>query len=383
MHPEKNLVERNGWWSFRMVIGDREKWVALGTQDKSAALEAAALLRSTAQNERMRARLGLPPVAGDSLLEKLGLLRQRTSMATIGEIIAAYEADVPGREIKTRSAGSAVSSLRLILRTVLGEKVDVDGLKASVLTPELFHDYEAAKIAAGKLEGPDRLQSALTTSASTITQARAVFCADALACAHMRQLKLPDLTRVMTFKKKGTTRKIRIEVDDTTLERLRCASDELWFTAPARWLAFALCCGIGLRRGEAFRARWDWARQIRGNWVMYLVTSADGAPKGNEHKKEISNSLWADMCAVRKDGDFIVPGATPDEREGVFDANVQWLRSLGFDMDKPNHELRAIYLQALDRKHGRAAAQLGAGHGDARTTEIYTGRGTAPAVRPF
>ena len=384
----KNIVWRNGWASYRLTTDGKQRWIALGTQDKDVAEAAADSIRRTVQAERIRSRLeaaGIRTnVAGnEQLATRIGLLRTRTDVATFDEIETAYLADVAGRTIKPRSAGSAVSSLRLVVATVKGAGVDVGGLRATVLTAELLHDYEAAKIATAKEEGPAALERALTTAASTITQARAVFCDEALQGAHMRQLKLPDLAAFKKFSAKGSTRKVRVEIDDATLERLRVASDDLWFQSPARWLAFALCCGVGLRRGEAKRARWDWVRQIRGTWVIYLVTSADGAPKGNEHKKEIKPSLWQDICEVRGTGDYIIPGTTEDDRDAVLGENVQWLRAFGFEMDKPNHELRAIYLQALDRVHGRAAAQLGGGHSDKRTTEVYTGRGTAPAVRPF
>lgn len=385
----ENVEWRNGWASFRVNIDGKDKWVAMGLQEADADLvaEVANKWRQVVRIERLRRRCaaaGMPaPAPTDAaLLAKLGLLQQREDLASLPEIIAAYRADSDGRAIKARSVENAISSLLLIIRTARGDAATMGS--SSILSEQLFTDYEAAKIRAAKPEGPAAVQAALTTAASTINQAKSVFCAEALRGATMRQLRLPDLEAFRAFRPQGTTRKIRVEVDDETLARLRTASDELWFTDPARWLAFALCCGIGLRRGEAKRARWDWVRQVGGKWVMYLVTTDQGAPKGNEHKKEIELSLWQDMCAVRAaSSDHVLPGATDEERDRVLEANVQWLRSLGIDADKPNHELRAIYLQALDRAHGREAAQLGAGHGDVRTTEIYTGRGTAPAVRPL
>lgn len=389
-----NLRLRGEWWTFRTKIDGREIWISLGTKDEEIAVEAAADLQRTIQAERLRVRLqsaGLPStVVGDQatveryagLFEKLGTLRKSSELATIGEIVTAFASDAIGRAIADKSAKAYVSYLRRIVRTVhKTDDLGADNLRASVLTWQLLHDYQADAIAAAKPKGALELERALTTTFSAIKQARSVFSEAALQGAEMRKLKLPDLAEFMRFEPQGSTRKIRVEIDDATITRLRAASDDLWFNAPARWLAFACCGGLGLRRGEALRARWDWARQVGGRWVLYLVTTADGSPKGNEHKKEIEPSLWQDMTAVRQTGEFIIPGATEEERARILDENVQWLRSFGLDVDKPNHELRAIYLQALDRTHGRQAAQLGAGHSSARTTEIYTGRGTAPAVR--
>lgn len=391
-----NLVCRNGWWSFRVQVDGKVNWVSLGTQDETIAREAAESLRRNIQAERLRVRLegaGIKTtVTGEAgvierhkqLFDRLGTMRRSEDFATIAEIDAAFRADAVGRAIKEKSVSAYLSYLRRIVRIVHDVDESKCGtLRASVLTWQLLHDFQARELAAAKPLGELAIEKALTTSFSAINQARAVFSDDARRGAEMRKLRLPDLTEFLEFKPQGSTRKVRVEIDDATLRRLRHESDDLWFSAPARWLAFALCGGIGLRRGEAARARWDWVRQVGGKFVVYLVTTAEGGVKGNEHKKEIDPSLWADMCAVRQAGDYIIPGETEDARQAVLDANVRWLRAFGLAVDKPNHELRAIYLQALDRAHGRTAAQLGAGHGDARTTEIYTGRGTAPAVRPM
>lgn len=393
-HRDTNLKVRNGWYSFRTWIDGKEIQFALGTQDAVLAQETADTLRKNIEAERIRARLqggnfassiGADPVVRDrfkELFDRLGLMKVHSELATIDEIDSAFRDDAGGRAIGDKSVNAYLSYLRRIVRIVF--QVDDAGagkLRASVLTWQILHDYQAKMIAEAKPAGALAVDKATTSSFSAINQAQAVFSEAALKGPKMRALRLPDLKEFRTFKPDGSTRKVRIEIDDATRERLRQASDDLWFTAPARWLAFALCGGIGLRRGEAVRARWDWAKVVGGKVILYLVTTADGAPKGNEHKKEIELSLWQDMQAVRQGGDYIIPGDTAAARDRVLDENVQWLRAFGFDMDKPNHELRALYLQALDRKHGREAAQLGAGHSSARTTEIYTGRGTAPAVR--
>ena len=393
-----NVVWRNGWPSYRFTLEHEEIWIALGVQDQEAARSAAAALKKAVQLERLRARMEIggmkTDIGGDvsvlnrypQLKARLAGLRLRTDLPTVAEVEAAFRADATGRELSERVMDAYWTYLRKIIRTVhTCDNERANAFKVSVCTPELLHDYQAAMIALAKPSGPAAIEAARTTSFSAINQVQSIFSTVALQGARMRALKLPVeiTTPFAKFRAEGTTKKIRVEVDDVTIARLREASDDLWFTAPARWLAFALAGGIGLRRGEAVMARWSWVRQIRGNFTMFLVASDESTPKGNEHKKEIDPGLWADMCAIRQPGDYILPGNTREERDAALEANTPWLRELGLDVNKPNHELRAIYLQVLDRKHGRSAAQRAGGHGSASTTEIYTGRGTAPSARSF
>jgi integrase len=388
MSKSKNLIWRNGWASFVTTVAGKQHWIALGTQDKETAETAAAELRRKIQAERLRARLEAGNIrtaipSDPDLAKKLGLMRQRTDLATIGELEVAWTLDAGGRNLKERSWKNYWSSLHLILRTVCGEEKDTTALRTSIITEELAHDYEAAVIRAHKERGPADRRSALVTAASTWNQARSIFAAPALKGAHVRALKLPDFAGFRSFTPQAGTTRVRTPVDDTTLERLARGADDLWFSAPARWLALALCGNLGLRRGSAKLARWDWVRRIQGQWRLYLLTTDETAPKGNEHFVTIDDSLWADMCEVRQGGDYIVPGNTIEERDLVFDANVTWLRGLGLDVDKPTHELRAIYAQAMKRQHGAQAAQDAMGHTDGRTTQGYTGRGSEKSVRPL
>ncbi|MDR1440707.1 MAG: hypothetical protein LBJ10_12155 [Clostridiales bacterium] len=319
----------------------------------------------------------------DAMLKRLGVVSRRKGLATVGEIITAFELDAAGRSVDAGSVYKAQSSLRNVIKTAMGvaDREAANGLSSSVLTAKLLQDYQAAKVRAAKDEGPEALQRALTTAASTVNQARMVVSERAAREARMRELRLPDLKEFRKWKPDGTTRKLRRPVDDATIERLRSASDDMWFKEPARWLALALCGNLGLRRGSAVMARWSWVRKVGGKWMLYILATDEAAPKGNEYAVRIVDSLWKDMCAVRQDGDYIVPGRTPRERDAVFERNVSWLRDLGLDVDKPNHELRAIFAQAMRRALGRDAASDALGHGDRKLLDVYTGRGSGESVR--
>lgn len=371
---------------------------SLGRIDLETARKVRDALEQTLEGAEICAKMGLPIPENElatkfgvqGMLDRLGLVRKKQPLATIGEVIAAFEADCPGRNIATGTGSSAYkagSALKMILREVkkLETSEDAEKLPASVLTPELLQDFQSLRTAAAVANGPAAVQTARVTAASTINQARMVVAAPAMQEANMRALRLPDLEAFRAWKPAATTRKLRVPVDDVTLERLRARMDDLWLAADGgdeaargRWLAAALAGNLGLRRGECVAARWDWVRVIAGRPRVYIVTDGDFAPKGNERSVEIEATVWADMQALRIDGSvYMVPGATAEARDEVLTANAAWLREISpaLHVDKPNHELRAVFLQAMDRAHGRAAAQEAAGHDKARTTEIYTGRG--------
>jgi hypothetical protein len=104
---------------------------------------------------------------------------------------------------------------------------------------------------------------------------------------------------------------------------------------------------------------------VGGERRIFVLDTDEAAPKGNEYSVRIEESVWADMCELRGDsaGDYIVPGANRKERDAVFEKNVSWLRGLGLNVNKPNHELRAIFAQAMGRAHGKQAASDALGHG--------------------
>lgn len=412
MDPDTNLVERRGWWSFRMVIGGREKWVALGTQDREAAREAAALLRSTAQTERMRARLGLPPIAGHSILDKLGLLRQRSELATIGDVIGeggAFDEANRGRALERRSADNAKSSLRNIVRTVHGAAYDVDGAKTSILTEQLLIDYEAERRRIRKeLEIPAKLEklrkagtpvqsereffdkemsSCQTTIKSTIAQARSIFADELMQRAPYRRLKFPDCLAGFRAKRiEGTTVKSYRRPPAEVLQRIRDDAPALKLEDAGAWLALQLEANGGLRRGSAADALWDWF-VVTGEEAVQLQCSR---AKGNQTDNAFPWDRFQEMLALRtlrqaKENlatppAFVLPGATREERDACCDRLLAWLRARGMTQRLPNHELRKWAIDSRRAEFGLDDAQNFAGHSDQKLTAKGYSRGRSERV---
>jgi integrase len=398
---DRNLYQRGDAIYFRITLvtsaGPVEVNQSLGRIGWETARKVRDALVQTLEGATLCQKMGLPfesneiasQFGADAMLKRLGIVARRQMIATIGEIITAFDLDAAGRDMQTDSVYKACSSLRNLLKTTLGLKTreEADALSSSILTAKLLQDYQAAKIKTAKDArdgGPDALGRALTTAASTVNQARSVVSERALREKRMRELRLPDLAEFRAWKPDGSTRKLRKPVDDDTIARLRDAIDDMWFHHPKRWLALALCGNLGLRRGSAVMARWTWVLRIAGKHRIYLLKTDEAAPKGNEYSVEIVDSLWTDMNAVRDTGsDYIIPGKTREERDAVLQENVQWLRDLGLDVGKPNHELRAIFAQAMRREYGRDAASEALGHGDKNLVDVYTGRGASKGVRVF
>ena len=384
-----------GRWHFRLRLqtptGAQNLTRSLGHADLPTARRIRDTLLTSIDTARLTHTLGLEPgnihpLAAahgiEKILDRIGLLRRRQAIATIAQLIAAYEADSAGRDIKPRSIYQAISCLRTILRTVHGPAVDLAALPIHTLTPQLLEDYKAAKIAATRDLGPSRAASARRTIASTARQAQSILAASARAQSHMRDLHLPDLSAYSAWKSGYTTRKLRQELDDTTLARLAALMDDLWFTDAPAWMAMSLAGNLGLRRGEATLARWSWVRMIAGAPIMYICRTEEASPKGNERKLSIDASTWADMCAHRTTSDYILPGETRETRDLIYDRTKLLLRAHGVEAGKPNHELRALQLQQAARlAGGMDNAQRISGHSDRSTLEIYTGKGTGHTTR--
>jgi integrase len=372
--------------------GPRNIALSLGRVDRAFARRARDAILRSIDAARLAAHLSLenPPLDPTAqalgltdLLERLRLLRRRQAPATLGQLITAYEADAPGRALKARSAYQAIASLRIILRALHPgmTNTEIDALPASTLTAELLEDYKNAKLRASRDLGPSAQASTQATIASTARQAQSLLAREALAQAHLRELTLPDLTPFTKWKSGFSTRRLRQELDDNTLSRLAATVEDLWFNDPPAWLAICLAGNLGLRRGEATRARWSWIRLIAGVPTIYIVRTDDSAPKGNERRLTIDPTVYADMCAHRATSDYILPGATLTDRDAIYDRTKTILRAHGLPAGKPNHELRALQLQRAQRQGGMDNAQRVAGHSDRSTTEIYTGRGTGQTVR--
>jgi hypothetical protein len=123
---------------------------SLGRVDWATARRARDALVQTLEGAALCEKLGLAfesaPLAAqfgaDAMLRRLGIVSRRKGLATVGEVISAFELDAAGRNVDGGSVYKAQASLRNVIRTALGvERAEVDGLPASVLSAGLLQDY--------------------------------------------------------------------------------------------------------------------------------------------------------------------------------------------------------------------------------------------------
>jgi len=133
---------------------------------------------------KARAKLIIEPIL-NSQWETAEKLKSRSGYATIGEVIARYQAGASDRANTVRNNSNA---LRLIVRTVHGG--DPDRQTSSVLTGELIRQFERIKMADAKTE-PER-HRARASIRSYVVQGRSVVAPRKMW--FYEELNLPDLS---------------------------------------------------------------------------------------------------------------------------------------------------------------------------------------------
>lgn len=362
----RNLKKRGSNWFLRIKINGRETLKTLQTPDRELAAKRAAKLRAelTAGNWDVLLEVGRP-----------------RSWSTLGAVIAAYRAYCDGADVTPRTVRENISCLLRIVRAVKGQAFDAEAARADLLTADLVRDYQAALIAAAKPAGPVAIDKAKTTAQSTARQARSLFSRRALASAPYRDLLLPDLSGFLTAPlERGERRAFREPSPEIMAKTLKAVA-ALRQQNPARWLALVLAANLGLRRGEAVAARWDWVTTRTlptedggtvTTHVMEIIKRDDFDPKGTERRVSIHPEVWAGILELREPSAYILPGTTPAARAVLFRENAAWLRKLGWEENKPNHALRKLFGSEFATRHGLYAAQSALGHSDPRlTSQIY------------
>lgn len=383
-----------------MVVEGKPRWIALGTENEEAAIQAAEVLRHTAQTEQLRQRLGLAPVAGEGMLNKLGLMRQRTDVAKIGDVFTAFDEANRGRQIESSSADYMKRSLKMIVRTVKGDAFDIDAASCSILTAQLLTDYEAERLRVRKeVEIPreitelaragtpvksdrefsdKRMDACQTTVKSTVSQARALFAKALMETKAYRLLKFPDSLAAFRAKKiAGTTVKRYRRPPAEVFERIRHDAAALKVADPGAWIALQLGANGGLRRGSAADALWDWFVVVGPETVQLQCSRAKGGQTDNAFPWD----RYQEMLALKDGLTFVLPGATREAREDCCTRLVAWLRARGLDRQKPNHELRKWAVDLRRKAHGNDDAQNFAGHSDAKLLKVYSQGSTDNVVR--
>lgn len=152
-------------------------------------------------------------------------LKSRSGYATIGDLIARYQAHADGRPATIRNNSSA---LRLLVRTARGGEPDMQS--SSVLTGDLIRQFERIRMTAAKTE-PER-RRARASIRSYVVQARSL-----VAMRKMRfyeDINLPDLQNFRNENVEMPKRTKPRALDTGVIAAINAAAPALAHTEPAR-----------------------------------------------------------------------------------------------------------------------------------------------------
>ncbi len=401
----KNLVKRNGWWSFRVTIDGTPKWIALGTENEIDAITAAAELRRTIQAEKLRARLeagGIrSAVAGDDQLAKrLGFVRQRPEVAKVHELVEAYRQVKRGSTDGQRSIDNTVSSFLMVGRIAKGEGYAIENAPVSIYTGDLVRDFEnnrlrirreveiPQKLAELKAAGTPvlnekefikrELDAMQTTIKSSLNQARSVVQPALLQLAAYRELKLPDFTSFRSVRVDGTTVKRYRPLAASVIDAIEAAEPELQRADPEAWKVLMLEFHAGMRAGSVVDAVWDWFVVTGPDQVIIEVNRA----KGGETNIAFPWAIYAKILELKTSPTFIIGGSNAEARAEACHRLKEWLRARGLIRRLPNHEIRKLATNLRRDLFGSADAQNFCGHDDEKLTNKVYSKGKSRNIVP-
>ncbi|MEX2578808.1 MAG: tyrosine-type recombinase/integrase [Verrucomicrobiales bacterium] len=164
--------------------------------------------------------------------------------------------------------------------------------------------------------------------------------------------------------------------------------DAIDFRQPHRdsYALLLLELGLGLRRNEADKARWDWfSKDGAGRRFIEVREDPHFRPKSGESRViPVDNALWEALVEVKENEEFVVDGHAPEELRPEKDKKsatyrcdqahrvfVAWLRKMGVDDPKPCHRLRKEFGSFVSTTFGLFYAQRFLGHSSPSVTSAY------------
>lgn len=378
---EKNLYWRGPFAYFRKRIGKKDHWESMG----ELALDAARRLVKTKRES----------AAEQEYLQRWGLLKMRSDCSTFGELLAAYDIYTAGLDIEVNTVKGNKRAIGNLMRTVKGDNFDVESARLGELTVAVVKEYEAKMIAARKAKAEtagwdkelrgEEIAAASRSAGSVWKQAKSLFSAAALKSPAYSHLVLPELEELRELQIGSSTIVAYRRPAQEVLDRIKAAVPALKQSDPAMWLALNLEVNVAMRRKSGVWAKWEWLQE-RG-------VDLDGRPvvmcqiavaKGNQSEVRVDPELAKELLALKPaiGAEFIVPGKTEEERQAVFERLCAWLRSMGVDANKPNHELRKWCADTMNATHGLTEASNMLGHSDQKlTSAVYVRHRTTKDVR--
>jgi len=364
---------------FRKRIGGKDTWERIGEIDPR---RARAIIR-----ERRRA------LGEEELLRRLGAVDVVRDLSLVSELLAAYRIYFSGTDGEVETMDKNEKSFLIIIRRGAAAS---EASSLACWSGDTIKDYEADTVRAVKAKAEkekwsaeklaSKMASTQRTIASTLRQARSVFCQDALASKAYRELVLPpDLAVTMKVSAGENTVPEYVRPPDSVVQAVVAGITALRATDAAKHLAACLEILAGARCSSVEHARWDWfvdagatdihsGERVVSFWIRVVKS-----------RKPVAVPVllrdYQAMLEVRVGtGDYILPGKDEEERRAVIDGLVPLLRGWGLNRPKPNYELRKLFGDSKSKAHGDAEAAAGLGHANLKMLPFYSERGARRAV---
>jgi hypothetical protein len=360
-----NLYERDGWYYVLRQLNGKQVWKSL---------------RMPVADDRStypQAKIAAAHTLADLAVYHLHGGREREQAArpysTIAELLNANEQANAGRsDISPRSAARARATFKLICTEALGEH-DPKHTRCDVLSVDLFRRFEAARIVAAraaaekeklpKQEARLLVERAQNTVRSAAAKFKSVLQPALLETEPYRALRLPDFSPILKMKVAGEFHRHADRLKPAIRAAIVAQLASTATTDPALYFALSLPWETAMRRDTVIHARWDWFTPQSDGTILVEIAVA----KADRYSIRLPASLWAEWQACRAGSPnpaatYLLPGATPAEREAHVLRAIDFLRTAGVTAIKPYHELRKWHGQSVADRHGLAEAGLRLGH---------------------
>lgn len=334
---------------------------------------------------------------------KASLVRRPSAPApvaysTIAALCNAYETMPQQAAPVSRRRGAVM--LRLIIRKALAlaawrkahgptrqlpdllpTAAEVDTLKTSILTADLVRDYfDYARTMSEAAANDENRARYLKSGNSCWQQTCGIFADFALARYPKLGITLPDMGPFRTAGKaelfKGVPDEYTPAPDSLIRETLR-----QWARCPDRniYLTIGLELACGLRAGETRQVTWGMFQRCSDGWLLdgrgrvknrsglFIVTPID--PFWRVFLRRIAREKWQG-----KPEELLLcnPQDPTKPAPGNLTRHVSdWMRALGWQTEKTNHELRKFSGSLVALQHGIYQAQRWLRQSDVGTTQQF------------
>lgn len=299
-------------------------------------------------------------------------LKLRNDYPTIGEVTTFYEENV--QDVNSKTVSGNVNALKQIVREVLGENVNEDEQKVSILTRDFGLKYQELKQKSSK--DKDFLQKARSNISinAVMRRAKSIFSRKLMTRNFYKDFALPDVSGFMSIAPLEETAQGYKPIDPKNIEQMLIDVDAIKESNMQLYIINQLFVRMGLRNAEIVAARFNWIERTQNGAMLMVITRPDFKPKGSEGQVPIPSDLLLYLEKFKaRDDDFLVPARSPTDRFNlVYRVHSQFVKKYIGDRQKTSYELRKHAGSIIaTRDRNLMAAQQFLRHASPETTSKY------------